>query len=392
MASASAAPAHPAWRPLAVGGSGSAMAREAGPSSRSRSVVEADAVRVSDLVPSFGFRAEAMTPEDNAAAWREAVGTLFDVDELASGEPGPFRADLTSFALGPVLLGTTRASGQRFRRTVDTIAQSNVDHIILQLYVQGGYEGVAGRRPMRVEPGDICLFDLAQTLDTRATAFENVTMVIPRPKLAAYLPSLEALHGLVIRGTDVAGALIGRHLQALLDVAPSMMQSECEMAVEASIGLITACLRAELHRADMGTASGGEGDRLIRVKQHIEARLGDPGLSGESVARQLGLSRSVLYRLFAPHGGVEAYIRSRRLHRAFFDLTAPGSRVKDVAGRWHLGTEANFNRAFKAAYGIPPKMARAVAQLPRSGVGEDAHKPRSVLSRWMRGMAAPQRR
>lgn len=371
-------------------GSGTGMAREPGPASRSRSVVDADAVKVSDLVPRFGFQAESMAPDDNAAAWREAVGTLFDVDELALGEPGPFRADLTSFALGSVLLGTTRASGQRFRRTVDTIARSNVDHIIMQLYVQGGYEGVAGQRPMRVQPGDICLFDLAQTLDTRASAFENVTMVIPRPKLAAYLPNLEALHGLVIPGSEVAGALIGRHLQALLDVAPSMMQAECEMAVEASIGLITACLRAELQRAEQGTGSAGEADRLIRIKQHIEARLGDPDLSGESILRQFGLSRSVLYRLFGPHGGVEAYIRSRRLHRAFFDLTAPAARAKDVAGRWQLGSEASFHRAFKAAYGITPKMARAVAQLPRSAGSEDPQKPRSVLSRWMRGMAAPQ--
>lgn len=365
------------------------MAREPGPSSRNKAVVDADSVKVGDLVPRFDFRAETMSPEDNAGAWREAVGTLFDVDELGHGEPGPFRADLTSFALGPVLLGTTRASGQRFRRTVDTIARSNVDHIIMQLYVRGGYEGVAGQRPMRVQPGDICLFDLAQTLDTRATAFENVTMVIPRPKLASYLPNVEALHGLVIPGTEVAGALIGRHLQALVDVAPSMMQAECEMAVEASIGLITACLRAELQRADQGAGAGSEADRVIRIKQHIEARLGDPGLSGESILRELGLSRSALYRLFAPHGGVEAYIRGRRLHRAFFDLTAPGARAKDVAGRWHLGSEASFHRAFKVAYGITPKMARAVAQLPRSAGTDDPQKPRSVLSRWMRGMAAP---
>ena len=139
------------------------MAREPGPSSRNKAVVDADSVKVGDLVPRFDFRAETMSPEDKAGAWREAVGTLFDVDELGHGEPGPFRADLTSFALGPVLLGTTRASGQRFRRTVDTIARSNVDHIIMQLYVRGGYEGVAGQRPMRVQPGDICLFDLAQT-------------------------------------------------------------------------------------------------------------------------------------------------------------------------------------------------------------------------------------
>lgn len=366
------------------------MAEETTQPPRHKIVTDVDAVRIGDLVPSFGFLADAMTTDDNIAAWREAVGTLFDVDELAVGESGPFRADLTSFVLGPVLLGSTRASAQRFRRTVDTIARSSVDHIIIQLYVRGGYEGVAGQRGMQVRPGDICLFDLAQTLETQATSFENVTMVVPRPKLAAYLPSLDALHGLVIPGTDVAGVLIGRHLQALVDLAPSMMQSECEMAVEASIGLITACLRAELQRTDLANSLGEDGDRLIRIKQHIEARLGEATLSGESILRHFGLSRSVLYRLFAQHGGVEAYIRRRRLHRAFFDLTAPGTRAKEVARRWHLGSETSFHQAFKAAYGITPKMARTVAQLSHDVGGDGPRTPRSILTHWIRSTTAPQ--
>ncbi len=367
------------------------MAEETTQPPRHKVVTDVDAVRIGDLVPSFGFVADAMSTDENIATWREAVGTLFDVDELAEGEPGPFRADLTSFVLGPVLLGSTRASAQRFRRTVDTIARSSVDHIILQLYVRGGYDGVAGQRRMQVRPGDICLFDLAQTLETRATSFENVTMVIPRPKLAAYLPSLEALHGLVIPGTEVAGVLIGRHLQALVDLAPSMMQSECEMAVEASIGLITACLRAEVQRSELSNSPGEEGDRLIRIKQHIEARLGEATLSGESILRHFGLSRSVLYRLFAQHGGVEVYIRRRRLHRAFFDLTAPGRRSKDVARRWHLGSVASFHQAFKAAYGITPRMARTVAQLSHDVSQDGTRTPRSILTHWIRSTAAPQR-
>ncbi len=111
-----------------------------------------DAAPISSLLPAFGFTADQMETDANIAAWREAVATLFEVDELAADEPGPFRADISSYAMGPALIGLSRASGQRFRRTAETIARSGVDHIILQLYLRGGYDGVAGSPAPRARP------------------------------------------------------------------------------------------------------------------------------------------------------------------------------------------------------------------------------------------------
>lgn len=342
----------------------------------------------SELVPTFGFQADGMSPEDNAAAWRDAIVTLFDVDELARGELGPFRAELASYALGTALIGVCRASAQRFRRTLDTVARSGVDHILVQHYTRGGFEGVAGTRPVQVRAGDVCVFDLAQTLETRATAFENLTLVVPRPKWMARLARPEILHGVVIPGDNIMGALIGRHLQVLAELAPSMTLSDCESVVDGSVDLIAACLRAELDRLDAGPDENV--DVLIRIKQHIEARLGDGELSGETIAAQFGLSRASLYRLFTPYGGVARYLRSRRLHQAFFDLATPSARAVDVAERWHLGTEENFARAFKAAYGITPRMARTVSMTTIDG-GCSSEGATSQISRWMRNTAPPLR-
>jgi AraC-like DNA-binding protein len=345
---------------------------------------------VASLVPSFGFRGETMDANANIAAWREAVATLFEVDELAAGEPGPFRADLQSYALGPVLFGLSRASGQRFLRTAETVARSGVDHIVVQLYVKGGYDGVAGALPIRVRPGDICVLDLAQTLETRATAFENFNLVIPRPMIDRRLQQPDALHGLVLPADGVLTRLLARHFAALFDCAPRMTFDECQAVVEGTIALIVACLSGELERRD--AALGGADDlSLLRIRQHIEARLGAADLSAESLAAHFGLSRATLYRMFSPLGGVAEYIRGRRLHRAFFDLaatTSKGPRVSEVARRWNLGGEANFSRAFKAAYGVSPKAARAAALLsePASDAAGDA-RDASPLTRWMRDIA-----
>jgi AraC-like DNA-binding protein len=345
---------------------------------------------VSSLLPSFGFSSEQMGTEDNIAAWREATATFFEVDELAAGEQLPFHADLHSYALGSVLLGMARASGQRFRRTPATIARSGVDHIILQLYVSGGYEGVAGEMPIRVEPGDICVLDLAQTFETRARAFQNVTLVVPRPMFDARLLQIEDLHGLVLPGGAALALLLARHLSALFDYAPRMTSDECQAAVEGTVALISACLKGELERRDADRGATAEAS-LFRIRRHIEARLTDPDLDTDAIAQHFGLSRASLYRLFAPIGGVADYIRSRRLHRAFFDLAGTGSRglrISEVARRWQLGTDAHFTRLFKAAYGITPRGAREAALL---GVArpDAADRDGSTITRWMREMAAP---
>jgi len=345
---------------------------------------------VSSLLPSFGFSSEQMGTEANIAAWRETTATFFEVDELAMGESQPFRADLRSYAMGSILLGMARASGQRFRRTAATIARSGVDHIILQLYVKGGYEGVAGEQPIRVEPGDICVLDLAQTCETRARAFENVTLVVPRPMFDTRLLRPDDLHGLVLPGDSALALLLARHLSALLEYAPRMTSHECQAAVEGTVALISACLRGELERrdADRGVVTNAS---LFRIRRHIEARLSDSDLSADTIALHFGLSRASLYRLFAPIGGIAEYIRSRRLHRAFFDLASTGARglrISEVARRWQLGSDAHFTRSFKAAYGITPRAAREAA-LPGVTTQDAADRGSSTMTRWMREIAAP---
>jgi AraC-like DNA-binding protein len=352
--------------------------------------VNSDFEPVSSLLPSFGFLSEQMGTEDNIAAWRASTAMFFDVDELAAGEAQPFRADFRSYAMGSILLGMVRASGQRFRRTTETIARSGVDHIILQLYVKGGYEGVAGKTPIRVEPGDLCVLDLAQTFETRARAFENVTLVVPRPMFDASLLQADDLHGLVLPSSSVLAMLLARPLSALFEYAPRMTFDECRAAVYGTVALIFACLRGEIERRDADRSVTADAS-LVRIRRYIEAQLSSADLSADSVALHFGMSRASLYRLFAPIGGIAEYIRSRRLHRAFFDLAAAnarGMRISEVARRWQLGSDAHFARSFKAAYGITPRAAREAALLGLAAQDAPDHGA-STVTHWMRVIAAP---
>jgi AraC-like DNA-binding protein len=69
------------------------------------------------------------------------------------------------------------------------------------------------------------------------------------------------------------------------------------------------------------------------------------------------MSRSALYRLFERDGGIARYIRDLRLDMCFADLIdmLPDSgRVRRVAENWSFFDPANFNRAFRSRFGVPP--------------------------------------
>lgn len=100
---------------------------------------------------------------------------------------------------------------------------------------------------------------------------------------------------------------------------------------------------------------------MVEATRLVEARLLDPDLGVESLMAGLGLSRSSLYRAFRPVGGVNAYIRQRRLENARDVLaTRAGARltVGEVAHSHGFASDSHFSRAFRKAFGYPPGSGR----------------------------------
>jgi AraC-like DNA-binding protein len=77
---------------------------------------------------------------------------------------------------------------------------------------------------------------------------------------------------------------------------------------------------------------------------------------------------SYLHRLFRQRNGgrtVAAWIREQRLERARRDLADPDQRataVHAIAARWGFRHAADFSRAFRRAYGMPPRDYREATQ------------------------------
>jgi AraC-like DNA-binding protein len=95
-----------------------------------------------------------------------------------------------------------------------------------------------------------------------------------------------------------------------------------------------------------------------RFRQHVQDHLFDVDLKPAGIARALGLSRSALYRVAEPLGGIARYIQNKRLEHAHRCLSTKGLPPTTVTGLAHelgFGSEATFRRLFKKKYGVSPR-------------------------------------
>jgi AraC-like DNA-binding protein len=305
-------------------------------------------------------------------AWREAVAPFWDV-EIRKEDTPDFRGRSEVYHLGNAIIGLTAASGLRNERSRSLVARMGIDHVAAQLRMEGRATIRAAGEETPVGPGDVALLDLAQALSLDSTDYHAITVIIPRRLFPEGGARLDDAHGRVLRASDPFGALVSDHLRSLSRNVPLFTPAEARVAAQA-----TACLLAAAagKATEAGTA-GRTSDRmpvLLAIRGHIDAEIGSAELSVEQICRRFGVSRSALYRLFAPLGGVVEYIRRRRLARAYRDLaegSGQAARVSEIAYRYGYGSPASFTAAFRAEFDVSPADVRAAAR----GAGPERRSP-----------------
>lgn len=343
-----------------------------------------------DSVPIARFDLGGLPAEDRYSIWKESISVIFDVEREVETGSAPFAAALTTCHLGSMLLVDTASVGQSFQRKSPLIARDGLDHCIIQVYQNGTTRGQWGKRHSTVQPGDVFLLDLTQPLDSCASDFRNLTLMLPRDLLAPHLGAPERLHGQSLAHDSARGRLLGQHIRTLWEVATTLSSEEAHRISQGLVHLIGAYFgegRVEEDRPEAGAAL------LETVRRHIADHLGDPRLTPESLAAYFRVSRSYLYSLFQPLGGITRYIQQQRLRRAFLELTQPASRprrVSQIAYRVGYRNEAHFSRSFRHAFGMSPSEARSIGlQAVRyTAKGHDQPIDRRY-ERWVRELNAP---
>jgi len=307
-------------------------------------------------LPVTRFSTAQLPGPDRWDAWRDSISVLFDVSPLAGPAALDEEHSVLGAHLGAVLFGETRFATQSFERSQRKLIGNGLDHYLVQFYAKGGYAGQVGDEEVVLRPGDIVILDLARTLRTENPSSHLYSLVIPRDVLDTALGKARPLHGEILRRDTGAARLLREHLWTLGECLPGMAASEAPMLAEATVGMVAACFRPTSEaraRAEAPLAAA----TLNSIKRHIEARLAAPDLSPASIAAAFRLSRTTLYRMFEPLGGVNAFIQERRLARAHAALKLPankGRRIHEIAFECGFASEAHFSRRFRDTFGVTP--------------------------------------
>lgn len=343
-------------------------------------------------LPSTVFATDHLAGEERFEAWRSSISVIFDVAPVGSESPEDFQASVTASHLGALLVGDLHFGRQQFSRGAPRVARDGVDHYLVQWYRSGGFVGQHDEGvDMAVHAGDITVFDLGRTQRTYAQPSHVLSLVVPREIAAESFGGRDAdLHGTVLRQGTALGGLLSDYLRSLHHRLPDVTLAEAPAVVQATTQMLAACLRPSRHTLAQARAEL-QGVTLERIQRHIAQNLAAP-LTPDVLCQHFGISRSLLYRLFEPLGGVAHYVQQRRLLRAFHALASPANRrlrVAEVATRSGFASEAHFSRTFRAAFGLTPRDARAMAGgalAQAAGAGGKAGAFTAEYADWVRAL------
>lgn len=300
-------------------------------------------------------------------AWTERMGRTHAPMELSSDRVADYRGRQRVIALGDVVVWPATFDHLVFRRTPKLIRQSDPETYHLSLLLKG--EGAAdwGRQQAAYRINDFHTNSSSRSFEI-ATGPEPVTVVgLELPRSQVVVPGLRAgqVIGGRLSGGEGIGALLSQFLLQLVADTSSYQPADGPRLGTVVADLVTA---AFAHAADADLRlqpETRERTLILQVKTFIGRHLGDPGLTPTAIAAAHHVSRSYLYRLFQAEGlTVATYVRDRRLENARRDLTDPRLRelpIHVVAARWGFPRAAEFTRAFRTAYGLPPSELREQA-------------------------------
>jgi len=271
----------------------------------------------------------------------------------------PFNTATESLQLGDLSVHFTAMTAQRWERDSATRRSWDPDALAVAITIAGEAHGTMGDRAFRTGAGSVQLTDLAQQSAHISTASRTIFIAIPRATAGGRGLDAAALHGRVLRSG--AASMLAPHVLGIREAALELNVDDGVLLAGTFLdllGLAVATADRPPQRAGFGREAAANVARAA-----IEQGLGAPSQTIAGLCRQLGISRTSLHRLFEAEGGVQAYIRGRRLEAVRRALLDPGSGepLYALAERLGFSDAAHLSRLFRARYGLSPSDYRAGA-------------------------------
>lgn len=328
-------------------------------------------------LPHSWFSTHDLSPELRHEGWRQTVGVCLESSLSIHESSTEFSASIEGYLLDDIVFSRPQATRQKFDRTGLRIARDGLDHYMIELFFSGHMEMQVHGGAIRNSPGQIVGFDLGDTLDSFNSDFDLICIFIPRARLAPLLVRPDSLHGAIPDVETGPGLVLSTFLQALYRALPTLSPSDAPATANAMLQLTAAAFNSAAGETDV-VPDARRHSLWMRAQLYIRENLASRNLSAGDIALGLGTSRTALYELFEPLGGVAAHIREMRLRKCLQEIVSPrhaATRIAEIAYRWGFDDPSVFSRAFRQRFGCAPGDARALARARSLGGGSGIADP-----------------
>jgi AraC-like DNA-binding protein len=300
------------------------------------------------------WRADDQPPAARMEYISHAVADSLVPFELRPEDLTGFRCEIRTADVGALRFVDIHAPDSEAVRGVQLIRRSDPELCSVHVQLRGHPVVEQDDRQAVVHPGDLAFVDLSRPTRVAGSAHRQVSVMFPRALLPLSRADTSNLAGVRLPSRGGAALVSGLVRQMADNLDEYAGANRIGAAV---LDLITATLSARTGRDALAPAQP-RAVLMLRIEAFIEQHLADPDLTPGLVAAAHHVSPRHLYRLFEPQTtSVAGLIRARRLERCRRDLTDPanaGLPVSAIGFRWGLPDPAQFSRAFRAEYGVPP--------------------------------------
>ncbi|MER8533218.1 helix-turn-helix domain-containing protein [Mesorhizobium sp. M1005] len=300
-----------------------------------------------------------------------------------------FPADHTAWNLGGMLIVQQRAPAHSYLRSAAKLRSSSIDHWYIVLPRTGRSWTEVDRRVAENQPGKLEIRSLGYPFRGRVTDSESLFLYLPRDLFSDAASTLDAKNNSIMSG-NFANLFVD-YVNSIEARLRSLTAEDLPRIVHATRSMIIACLAPPAEHAAAAEQLASVA-LMERARRYVQNNLDAAHLAPDSMCRALGVSRSRLYQLFEPSGGVLHYIQSRRLLAAHVALSDPADsrRIVDIAEAFGFSSAANFSRAFSKEFGYSPREGRSTVVLPRPAhsVSLAEHEKASSFEGWLKALGS----
>ncbi|UXN58892.1 helix-turn-helix domain-containing protein [Phyllobacterium zundukense] len=323
-------------------------------------------------IPAFTFDTRGVPIDQQYDAWCKSFSSMLEFGERRDRFRG-FAGKQTVWDLGRLAFSRIRTSALDFASVPGHTRREALDHWTLTIPLDGSISTIGPAGSFQGSAGIVQVHSLGRWFEGSVTDSEMLMLFVPRdsdPEVAHVLAACE------FSTVDTAmGRLLSDYFIGLAKRLPAVETDNLPELVGATQAMIRACLlpsSGNIEEAQTPIARV----LLDKARRIMQSRLFDPSFNAHALRRDLAISRTGLYRMFEPFGGVMHYLQHQRLLDAHAALADPNDkrRIIEIAEQRCFSDGAEFSRAFKREFGYTPSEVRAgrKSSVPSRPAGEIA--------------------